>query len=100
VPLSLEASFHSPGGDELASSLVEQLSEDLERDVAGIGEVVGWDLAGTAGRVIVGGDERYEQRLLDQLTTHLGDAAWMKADHIDVEIFDGDSVQSTRRIEL
>jgi hypothetical protein len=27
--LSLEASFHVPGGDEPASSLLEQLSEDL-----------------------------------------------------------------------
>ena len=98
--MSLEASFHVPGGDEPASSLLEQLSEDLERALAGIGEVVGWDRAGTAGRVIVGGNERYEQRLLDQLTTHLGNAAWIEVDHIDVEIFDEDTVHSTRRIEL
>jgi hypothetical protein len=97
VPVSLEISFSIAGGD---SGSIQELSDQLEADLTGIGEVVGSDLAGSTGVLIVGGDEQYERRLIGESTAALSRVLGITAHHIDVVLFDGETIQSSRRIVL
>jgi hypothetical protein len=95
--VSLEISFSLVGGD---AARLEELGDALEADLLGIGEVVGWDLAGSTGLLIVGGEDQYEERLVADTIAKLSRAPGIDPHQIDILTINGATILSRRRMLL
>jgi hypothetical protein len=80
--------------------MVERVAEDVESALMGIAEVVGWDLRHAAGKLVVAGEEQDEPRLLNIVRASLLALTEIRAQHVDVVVFNAVVELSRRRAEL